>query len=958
MRADRLHVAVRPRGILECLDLAIMFCGRRPLAVIVAITLGAAPFIAINRLLYDQSMNWYVAYLLLGLEAAWASVPLTLYLGQAVFADRFSWQTATRSLVGSLPALFAFQGLLRGICLVLVFLAPVVFVAMYYLNQVIVLERPRFSRIWSRRGAINQRNTGHVLGLAMINAIILVVGVPMMTGLLAAISSVWMGRPTKWLSFSPGTSIIQSLFSWHGQIAFWSVCGLLTVFRFFTYLDARIRREGWDVELKLRSATTYAGLPESKPGRSMAGAAAWLMVIVMTGLMPTAIASDEGPGEGAKRALARQSFPWYDAPRDSFRSLIQPDREASGGTTGRTARGSRGWSGPGTGSGTGSGAGSGESPWGVRIPWSFDFPVWNIAWLGQVLMIGLFIVAALVIVYLVVRYGLPLVKRRKRPVHDGEIVDELDEDRLAALPDGARLTGSDLLARAAACAEEGNFQRAMVFYFAWQLLELDRRGGLTLSRGKTNGQYVAEVAAMAPAVAGLFRRSSRLFEDAFFGDLAVAEADFQGVWDERNRIESFVQLSAHDSVPPQPGSLRGTAVHAAHAVLLALAATLATSTGCERNVATEYAAVRGGSINGVTAFVQLLRDTGHTVIARQYLPEKIDPAYATIVVFDDSFTGLSPAAEEILTPFLDSSGTRTILLVLRDSDCFIDYLRGILADDDLDADIRTKAETILELAEKTLEQMTSEVRPATPPFPDDLTTFDRPPTGEAIDVLIQWRPNSEIEREIKARWDLRRRFAPVADEKRVKTLWSSGVDRLLVRRKDGSKSILVLASAAPILNGGLVDPGNRLLAEDLASLLPTEGKVLVAGSAWVAGECDGGRCGGGSRGGGGGGGDNDENDEEDPPSPWRLLAVQPLPWVAAQAIIAMALFCWCTSPIFGRPKRSSPTHSQDFGHHVAALGSLLAKSPEAARDFARLRLEAWRDAAAPGRSKHRRRPRS
>jgi len=39
MRLDRVQVAVRPRGVLECLDLALLVCGRRPLGVAVVVEL-------------------------------------------------------------------------------------------------------------------------------------------------------------------------------------------------------------------------------------------------------------------------------------------------------------------------------------------------------------------------------------------------------------------------------------------------------------------------------------------------------------------------------------------------------------------------------------------------------------------------------------------------------------------------------------------------------------------------------------------------------------------------------------------------------------------------------------------------------------------------------------------------------------------------------------------------------
>lgn len=379
---------------------------------------------------------------------------------------------------------------------------------------------------------------------------------------------------------------------------------------------------------------------------------------------------------------------------------------------------------------------------------------------------------------------------------------------------------------------------------------------------------------------------------------------------------------------------------------------LAAGTGCEREIDTTYAAVRGPSINGVAAFVQLLRDTGHSVTARQSLPAEVDPDVATVVVFDESFTGLSPQAAERLPKFVFGGGSRTLLLVLRDSDCIVDYLRDILGRDDLSPDRRTRATALLAGVEEALATATTLPRATTPPFPDGLATMPRPPTAEAIDVRLpaggDGPPTS-----ITARWELRRRLRFDDDgeeEDDAVTLWQAGEDRLLVRRRLGGGTLMVLASAAPLLNGGLVDPGNRLLAENLAGLLPTDGKLLVTAS---APEGDGGSGDGGS----GDGGDDDADDDEDEPSPWRLLGVQPLPWIAAQAIAALALFCWCTAPIFGRPRRSSPAHAQNFGHHVDALANLLAKTPAAGAAFARERLDAWRPPATPAAPKSRRPPR-
>lgn len=557
MLTDQFHVAVRPRGILECLDLAVVFCGRRPVAVAVATMLGAIPCILLNRLVVgDTEAGPVAAYVLLGLEAAWASVPLTLYLGQAVFSERFSWRFAVRAFSASLPALVVFQGLLRGICLMICFLAPVVFVGMYYLDQVILLEQPGFARIWGRRSAINKRNSAHVCSLVLIDAAILVVGVPLGTRFLGAVSALWQGRPVSWLApDEAGGFLGAAVFSWHGQIAFWSACGLLTVFRFFTYLDARIRREGWDVELKFRADATYVGLsaapvPDRRPAspsRLAAVAGGMLLVFILNGVAAAA-AEPTGTstgGDGARRALARQSFPWYDASEDRYRPLIRPAGEGAGESAEERSReaavggdrpDSGGDSGSGSGRGLGGGGGSARSA-PPRLP-SIQMPTFALGGLGWILMVALIVAGVLAIVYVWVRFGLGKVEGSEAENDTDAAMTDLDEERLAALPAGARLTGSDLLDRAASHAEQGEFERAILFFHAWQLLELDRRGGLTLARGKTNGQYAGEVAAATPALAVVFRRSSRLFEDAFFGDLPVAKPDFLAVWNERERIRA------------------------------------------------------------------------------------------------------------------------------------------------------------------------------------------------------------------------------------------------------------------------------------------------------------------------------------------------------------------------------------------------------------------------------------
>ncbi len=376
-----------------------------------------------------------------------------------------------------------------------------------------------------------------------------------------------------------------------------------------------------------------------------------------------------------------------------------------------------------------------------------------------------------------------------------------------------------------------------------------------------------------------------------------------------------------------------------------LALLVIAAAGCDREIETRYATVRGNSINGIAAFVQLLRDTDHTVIARQQLPAEIEVDVKTLVVFDDSFQSLRPAAADLLSRFLEEDSGRTLLLVLRDSDCMVAYLHSILADAALPPDRRARAEEMLADAEDQLASAVSQPRAATEPFPDGLIqSFRKQPSAGQLLVEVTHRQDGST-KTVDARWQLQRRLE-VSRGSRV--IWFADSESLLATNKIGDSTVLVLASAAAILNGGLVDPGNRQLAEDLVNRLPTDGKMLVAGSTAVASPNSGGDT----------GGDTAGDSGQEPPSPWRLLTVQPLPWVAAQALAAMALFCWCTAPILGRPRQSSPTHAQDFGHHVDALANLLRKSAGDGERFSLQRLTAWREVSPAPNSRLRRRSRT
>lgn len=520
MTPDHLRIAVRPRGLLECLDLACLFCVRRGAGMALAVLLGAAPIAWINVALIgpvvaeDVFVRWPFW---LALETPWAMAPLTLFLGRAMFAERLKsadWRGIAGGLASALLPLLLYQTLLRGLSLLFVIAFPLLLMALFFVDPVILLEQGPTSGVWRRSLALARGNLERVVLALLLDTTILVVGWLLGTAALDQLSSLWAGRPLPNVFDAPETDwgIGRAVFTWHGQIAFWSVTALITVFRFVTYLDTRIRNEGWDVELKLRNPATYAGLERWRGASLILALASALLASVATASpfsapdadLPVAAEEDAG-GSAVRDAVVRQRFPWYDADHDRYRPVVN------------------------------------ASPTGDGLRFSL-FDGASIGWLAKGVMILLLAMAVAGVVWILLRHGIapappPEEERRAEGVRIGA-------EQIETLPEEARSDVDQLLPRIAARLAAGDHAGAAILYHAWQLVELHARGVIELAKGKTNRRYAAEVAALTPALAELFAATTRLSERARFGRLPVTAEEFEGVWRERGRFEAGAAVEA------------------------------------------------------------------------------------------------------------------------------------------------------------------------------------------------------------------------------------------------------------------------------------------------------------------------------------------------------------------------------------------------------------------------------
>ncbi|QDU58999.1 hypothetical protein [Aeoliella mucimassa] len=116
--------------------------------------------------------------------------------------------------------------------------------------------------------------------------------------------------------------------------------------------------------------------------------------------------------------------------------------------------------------------------------------------------------------------------------------------RVEELPVSLEKAPSDYLDEAQRLYRNGQFERAIIYLFSHQLLQLDRRHWLRLIKGKTNRQYLREIrrhgTAEAEQLSLMFEKTVLLFEEVFFGKRVPDRNNIDEVWREIDQFESLV----------------------------------------------------------------------------------------------------------------------------------------------------------------------------------------------------------------------------------------------------------------------------------------------------------------------------------------------------------------------------------------------------------------------------------
>jgi hypothetical protein len=255
MKLEDLQVEIRPRSPGQLITLAIRLLQerRRPLLVAFAFQSAGVAGLA-TLLLVGLEVEPVVAWCSTLLLASLFSAPVVVTASQLVFSPRPSWRSVLEALLrrGPLFALLflaARAGLVLGLLLLI---APGLLLlrATWFIGPIALLEgtEPRATLRRSRR--FGTGFGGHLLGHAALSVFFFLVLA------LAFGSMLWFLHEQVLAPTIPGLAATKLRDVYLHLVALLGVAlasPFATLTWFLAYLDIRIRREGWDLELALRA---------------------------------------------------------------------------------------------------------------------------------------------------------------------------------------------------------------------------------------------------------------------------------------------------------------------------------------------------------------------------------------------------------------------------------------------------------------------------------------------------------------------------------------------------------------------------------------------------------------------------------------------------------------------------------------------------------------------------------
>ena len=420
------------------------------------------------------------------------------------------------------------------------------------------------------------------------------------------------------------------------------------------------------------------------------------------------------------------------------------------------------------------------------------------------------------------------------------------------------------------------------------------------------------------------------------------------------RDKRFTGKAACDGLPGRKrNECCRTHPHMAWArITLLLLISLTTLVGCSdgESLGRTYGR-RGGtvgrdSVNGTAVLAKMFQKAGHRVVTKRQLSPSVHEA-DVLVWFPDNFKAPSEEVTNWLESWLDEKDGGIVIYVDRNFDAAIPYWDAVIpgATGSVAAEMGVRRDRhVDDFGNKRIgSQETAEFRwyqyDATVPR-RKVTTLSGP-WSDGIDV-------SQIEMEL---WGKIEPGPYEYDDREV--LLASGEDPLVTRiefshdedtesdededdehveyyeaydyidKSNWSASELILVSNGSfLLNEPLVNHENRKLAGKLIDRCAGKTTVVFLESDFFGLPV------------------RDTDPPPNVPSVLMIFTVWPLNIILVHLAVVGVVFCFARWPIFGRARHEKAASTSDFGHHVSALGSMLARTEN--RSYAHHQIGVYR----------------
>jgi hypothetical protein len=287
VQLDRTGLAIRERNFFDLVDLSFMVLRRYFAPLMKATMLTVAPLWVLNFLLVDHLLRdaineerataayiWLTLCLIIA-EAPLVSILPTMYLGRIVFMDdpklwevmrdgirlapRWIWSLIfVRGIIWVWGVVFfcrtADEGTFIAWQFAMVFVMGVILLIRAirpFVTEIIVLERNRLRArssgemtVSRRSGILHGPSGGDIFGRAIVSYLL----ASLLFGSLLA-SMYFLCKVLLQIDSFYHPLMLRGVY----PLCLWMVAAYFTVLRFLSYLDIRIRHEGWEVELRLRA---------------------------------------------------------------------------------------------------------------------------------------------------------------------------------------------------------------------------------------------------------------------------------------------------------------------------------------------------------------------------------------------------------------------------------------------------------------------------------------------------------------------------------------------------------------------------------------------------------------------------------------------------------------------------------------------------------------------------------